>query len=475
LAQAFGLSLSASGVSLSFGMAETLPLLKGPGSVSSGTGSKACNSKLGGIVCGNRLSPEQYLTYIHTQPRHIFDQLGDYFKLDASEPAVEVAVAEGSEDSLQISPTARKDPRPPLYATIVVQHVKGVNTSANTFEMKVRVLLMWEVDLSVREDFKEWRDDASAASNGYRALSGDEITMFSEVVDIPTVGFVNAMQKEDADVLGLRIYRRVNEDSLDMVMWNMAYLITFRQNFPLHDMPFDRQHLELQFEMDNAATWNKYHMTLVAYIIAKEAQHVNEFDLLVPSIQKETDSDIMHRRKTIIIPLTRHWQYYMYNIVSVCFMLSFFAQLIFSCSIDAVDGRLGLVVTLFLTVVAFKFTLDLPKLNYITTMDSYILKMMFALFLSGIFVCVAKKMGDLQKHGLLLYSLDWLEDEKGLYWLDWHMSILNAVVSAWVHLQFVFRAIRYEHRQETMKFKADKKFLCYHFARPFFFPSVPSQ
>ena len=79
-------------------------------------------------------------------------------------------------------------------------------------------------------------------------------------------------------------------------------------------------------------------------------------------------------RYTIKIPLVRRYQYYVWSILAIISSISFLAFVSFAINADDLPGRSSLVVTLLLTMVAFKLVISdiLPKVSYWTCLDYYI-------------------------------------------------------------------------------------------------------
>lgn len=405
--------------------------------------------------------PEQFEETFHTQPVHLLDQIETYWKKSAGNETADLAP--------QPQRVSEGKIRAPVYATISLVSLKEISPLTNSFEAKIKIYLQWEVDLRETGAFK-WAEQAAEEEHGYHALEPDEIEEFAQEVEIPSIGFFNELSREEADMVGLRIYRSKSARGSNTVMWYHAWNFRFTQAFDLHEFPYDVQKLQLVLELNNWKTWNKYHLVVVAITVHLDAAHVSQFDMAVPTIHAEAPGSVIaHRRRTLQVKIIRQWQYYMYNIVAVFMMLSAISLLSFAISVDNLEGRLNLLVTIFLTVVAFKFTLELPKLSYITTLDSYMLQMMGLLFVCAIMVSVTTVLAETSKENGLKW--DWIEDEERRKWLDRRIAFGTFLATLFVHIRFVVRSC-FRNAPKPLKHVEGKKWLCCHYAYPFFLPEL---
>jgi hypothetical protein len=81
----------------------------------------------------------------------------------------------------------------------------------------------------------------------------------------------------------------------------------------------------------------------------------------------------------ISIPAERHPGYYLYNIIAVMFFLGSLGLGVFVLPYQAVQERASLLLTVLLTLIAFKFVAseNIPRIQYLTWLDQYILTVFF--------------------------------------------------------------------------------------------------
>mmetsp|Transcript_68856 Transcript_68856/g.136223 ORF Transcript_68856/g.136223 Transcript_68856/m.136223 type:complete len:435 (+) Transcript_68856:47-1351(+) len=402
--------------------------------------------------------PEQFEEAFHSQPVHLLDQIEEYWKKSAGN------------DVAQVAPQLRGEARAPVYATVSLVSFSDISPLTNSFEAKIKIYLQWEVNLQGEQAGSNFAEQAEKEGAGYHSLDPEEIEDFRKLVEIPSVGFFNELSREEADNVGVRVYRRKRADGLNTVMWYHAWNFRFTQAFDLHDFPYDTQKLQLMLELNNWKTWKKYHLVVVAICIHSDAAHISQFDLACPTILSEAPGSVIaHRRRTLQVKISRQWHYYMHNIVAVFMMLSAISMLSFAIDVDKLEERLSLLVTIFLTVVAFKFTLELPKLSYITKLDSYMLQMMGLLFVCCFMVSLTTVLANMSKE----YSLkwEWIEVKESRVSLDRKIAMGTLVATFFVHLRFILLSCFRDH-PKPVKHVEGKKWLCYHYAHPFFLPEL---
>ena len=182
------------------------------------------------------------------------------------------------------------------------------------------------------------------------------------------------------------------------------YLVILKQNMHLRLFPFDHQDFNVAFEME--ATDSK-DVCFVEYEDAMfdaplpigeadvarcgfdDMETVGSKEDFVTAEITETDRTKSRRKiaysgVSIKMRYRRLAQYYLKNVALTCFCISSFAFSVWAIDSDLVAERLGVDFTLLLTAVAFKLvaTSMLPKVNYFTKLDSYIMVCL-------IFLCVA--------------------------------------------------------------------------------------
>jgi len=122
--------------------------------------------------------------------------------------------------------------------------------------------------------------------------------------------------------------------------------------------------------------------------------------------------------------VSRAWGYYFWNVYLVLFLLVSMAGSTFAFSSDNLGDRMNVVITMVLTVVAFKFSISqtIPRINYATYLDRYFLACMT--FLSAAVL-----------ENALFIRIQWVADNDS--WIGIIFLGLWILYHAW----FVLRAI----------------------------------
>jgi len=164
--------------------------------------------------------------------------------------------------------------------------------------------------------------------------------------------------------------------------------------FDLKKFPFDRQHLavrvttmwderRVQFlksetepvrSITEDSNLQDYRLT-TARIVDQNTPW--QSDLLCPCRSDPGTSTSLCRYNSayLIHTVQRYPGYYLFNLYLPTFLISTFALSVFAFTADQFDGRSNIIVTVLLTVVAFKQSIkqQVPILPYITYVDRYIL------------------------------------------------------------------------------------------------------
>lgn len=257
--------------------------------------------------------------------------------------------------------------------------VTDVDVSVSTFEVTLLLYLKWiapelkaAVEASVPDDKGE-----------YQNLNVDWTTEFD-----PKVKFVNAIEHE---MEYEKTWVHHISERGDPVVWKyQRYKGRFYHNMNLRKFPFDSQ--DLMVVIDTHLTTSECVLVkrddVPMSFSGKEFQ-LPEWEFMKPMSQSDvkqspTPSAGVYLRfsKFILnIPVRRRSGYYFYNVFGTALMLCFLQAIGFCLPTTAIEGRLGVMLTLVLTQLAFKFAImdRLPRVHYLSTMDKY---MMFTMFCS---------------------------------------------------------------------------------------------
>jgi len=99
-----------------------------------------------------------------------------------------------------------------------------------------------------------------------------------------------------------------------------------------------------------------------------------EWEMLLPLVQRDKNSP-PHKVSKVLFPVRRLSWFYMQNIVLMMFILTSLGLLAFTMDVSDLGSRVSTVLTIILTAVAFKFIIsdNLPKVQYNTAIDYYVL------------------------------------------------------------------------------------------------------
>lgn len=167
------------------------------------------------------------------------------------------------------------------------------------------------------------------------------------------------------------------------VSWEQKIDATFSESLELHYFPLDRQLCrikilaektieECQFVLlkkDNTGNLKQHCDT---FIVDKEMQS------LCPSYIRYNDYELPFYNQrsmvNVIFHLDRKGDYYFNNILMMVFLVNVMALCAFVIPLEDASGRLGLVSSCFLAVLAYRYIINeiLPRKAYLTAADKYI-------------------------------------------------------------------------------------------------------
>jgi len=159
----------------------------------------------------------------------------------------------------------------------------------------------------------------------------------------------------------------------------------------LHQFPFDKQLLKINFESFH---WKEQDMKMVVLDHFKsqttpapgESWHamsnevklhdwaVDEIQVIEKPVRYDFE-DRTYSRVQVRLKLARSFRYYFLKVLTVLWFIVGMSWCVFFCDPNDVTGRLAITVTLFLAAVAFNFVIgsSLPKVPYNTLLDQNVL------------------------------------------------------------------------------------------------------
>ena len=161
----------------------------------------------------------------------------------------------------------------------------------------------------------------------------------------------------------------------------------FDQEFRLRDFPFDMQSLHINVRFPHPVdrmqlvplAMSLDHLTSVVF---DEHFSLTEWACLRPYIKVRYEAKTKFGRKenpkpsiAIVLPVKRAYGHYILHICSIAFVVTSSCGAAFVLPASDLSDRLGIILTLFLTIVATKFLVGdkLPSVAFITYLDAYFL------------------------------------------------------------------------------------------------------
>eukprot|EP00656_Telonema_subtile_P012160 TRINITY_DN16105_c0_g2_i1.p1 TRINITY_DN16105_c0_g2~~TRINITY_DN16105_c0_g2_i1.p1 ORF type:complete len:330 (-),score=77.62 TRINITY_DN16105_c0_g2_i1:192-1181(-) len=256
-----------------------------------------------------------------------------------------------------------------------------IHPAEECFTVKLRLYLLWEPDFNSSKyaPFQKYIQKA-AARGSYVGLSTQQSEEFVAAVPTPDVRFFNAIHVDKVEeVPSIRLYAGAH----CAVMSDQLFVLTCRQHYPLQSFPFDLQDLVIELRQDNNRSWDKFDLRVCCVQFHKSALQLAEWSLYEPVLDR-TD----HKATSIQLQLLRKPMHYLIDVLGFILALSVLGFVVFFLPEDQVAERVEVVLTLLLTAVAFKMVIGdtIPKVNYQTILDVFVLLNMFFLFVLA-FVC----------------------------------------------------------------------------------------
>ena len=309
-----------------------------------------------GIPC--REMSDDTLRSLEFSHLHVLDQLSNvgYYKNEVVKPS------QKQEGSTEIVSQKIK-----LYVIVSIADLSNIDPMTETFQAKLRIYAMWEVDLD-----KVGKSDISRKaleSGHYYALNKGEYDAFMHEAIVPNINIFNALDVEIDDPT-IRVYGGGKNKTA--VMWNFGCKCTVKERFELHNFPFDLQELQIELRLNDSKTWDLFDLTVTQVQFNKSALVLTEWKVHAPIVRRENPK---HKVSKVVLLVERFSWFYIQNVVFIMLGISLLGLCSFALDIHETGARVGNILTLILTAVAFKFILAsiLPKVPYNTIIDYYIL------------------------------------------------------------------------------------------------------
>jgi len=191
--------------------------------------------------------------------------------------------------------------------------------------------------------------------------------------------FENAVEYE---LIGEPMFRYNAKNGV--VSETIHFKATLSEEMELERFPFDRQYLTLRMCIRTKEFHclssppdyvpNRLNMrSMVSFTSSPSVSGWTSYAPVVGFSQAAGQSEDL--RITASLRVERQYSYWLYNFLFAVFIIVGMAPIAFAIGADAIAERMGIVLTLLLTLVTFKFVIaaEVPKISTLTLLDKYIL------------------------------------------------------------------------------------------------------
>lgn len=267
----------------------------------------------------------------------------------------------GSDEHFSIPPNADG----PVLADmgLYIEEIPEVNEIANTFTIEGRMDLVWCDPRLKYEDIGQGSFEIFLEEDAQEKLNS---------IWWPDVTFVNEVEGRDIANEELIIHEN------GTVEYREKFTVLLEAKYDLYKFPFDKQTLEVEIE---SFAWDERYLQL--HIEEEFVGFSDEYEILEwrtddVSTQIEEVMEVGDRSPfsefRMTIHVSRQFGFYVWKVLFPLVVLVIMCFAVFWMDDEGLSSRLGVGFTGVLTVVAYQFiaTGNLPKVPYITLMDSYI-------------------------------------------------------------------------------------------------------
>ncbi|CAD7930974.1 unnamed protein product [Amoebophrya sp. A25] len=206
-------------------------------------------------------------------------------------------------------------------------------------------------------------------------LTEEDLAEFWEAVPLPQeLVFSNGVDDEGRDVSEDRPFVHLETGDIHHFVYGKVVL---EQHYDMRFFPFDTH--DLCANLSNNFSGDQATMNIIVYAVDfdRRAMFDPEWNLCQPLILRKSPVET-----SIFFPVRRYPFYYTVNFVLFLFCLNLIGLAGFSIEAGAVADRLAISATVALAAIAYKVVCSdvLPRINYSTAMDYYILGSFFWIF-----------------------------------------------------------------------------------------------
>eukprot|EP00794_Sanderia_malayensis_P007602 gene7602-8442_t len=270
---------------------------------------------------------------------------------------------------------------------------------AVTVNLRMSISSVSDIDTVKQEFTCEFFLAATWEEHGLKGQFDASVVDWDEHWD-PRMYFSNAVEVKSMQRKHKLV--KIFKSPFPIVQLSYRVVARFKTLFSLHEFPFDYQTLKIEISSkwaDSVVVFDQTaHIPSVlssANFLAKEEWTLFDHVIGKTSAAKSDDSTkaslINYSTYTFNFNIRRKYAYYLTNIVFMMFLISLLSFTTFFIGPSNTGERLGVILTLLLTAVTFKFVVSqsLPPVSYLTLLDWYVLVsvvFIFAMALENSFV-----------------------------------------------------------------------------------------
>jgi len=255
---------------------------------------------------------------------------------------------------------------------VYINRIFNIDDVAQELNVDMYLKLNWRSNIWVGKTDEEFQEDEQKTS------------WWSPGVEVS-----NAIELEEQTEQEEAFWLEIPEEGI--LAYTQRYIGTVATNMDLHQFPFDKQRITINFESFH---WKEADMKMVVphnFQVQLPPAPGNSW----PSMNSEVvlhnwsidEISVKERPKyyefedrtysqvQVSLKVQREVRYYFYKVLVVLWLIVGMSWAVFFCDADDISTRLSLLVTLFLAAVAFNFAIggSLPKVPYNTMLDQNLL------------------------------------------------------------------------------------------------------
>jgi len=227
-----------------------------------------------------------------------------------------------------------------------------------------------------------WRDPnlTSDNLNGFNPEQQSEIIQKSFDPKIMFMNTVEAAVIEESTCPKFQLERSIRgRDGSLVFSLRIGVTARFREQFELKNFPFDAQPLNIIISSDNhddvMTLYGNHNESLVRkeFMVLNEFNKMSEIEFCRARTMRKYGRGYPLLYTGVVVH--RNYGHYTWNVFLPIFLITIMSVTTFVVPLEEVADRCGVILTLLLTSVAFKFVVgqDLPKISYNTYLDVYVL------------------------------------------------------------------------------------------------------